>query len=129
MRGLSSWHSMSESGPLRALRNGIFGFLTGGKGRNSARANASKLSKEGSLPVGVPPGFQPELRGLGSGKPAAVNAAELNALEQKLNVTKKEKELYEKAVAHSSNLLEGMLFPSVGKDENQKNRYFSYAKV
>ncbi|KAL7457070.1 hypothetical protein ACHAWC_009983 [Mediolabrus comicus] len=124
MRGLSSWHSMSESGPLRALRNGIFGFLTGGKGRN-ARANASKLSKEGSLPVGVPPGFQPELRGLGSGKPAAANAAELNALEQKLNVTKKEKELYEKAVTHSSNLLEGMLFPSDGKSEKESRDVFS----
>ena len=117
MRWLSSWHSMSESGPLRGLRNGIFGFLTGGKGRH-ARARASKLGKEGSLPVGVPPGFQDDLRGMGTGK-AATNAAEIKALEQKLNVTKKENELYKKAVTHSSNLLDGMLFPD---DENSAKK-------
>ena len=123
MRGLSSWHSMSESGPLRGLRNGIFGFLTGGKGRH-ARSSASKLGKEGSLPVGIPPGFQSELRGMGAGKPAAAaDAAEMKALEKKLNATKKEKELYEKAVTHSSNLLDGMLFPSENeKSEKTKSR-------
>jgi len=48
MRGLSSWHTMSESGPLRGLRNGIFGFLTGGKGKRAS--SAAKLGKEG-IPV------------------------------------------------------------------------------
>mmetsp|Transcript_25112 Transcript_25112/g.37324 ORF Transcript_25112/g.37324 Transcript_25112/m.37324 type:complete len:525 (-) Transcript_25112:106-1680(-) len=127
MRGLSSWHTMSESGPLRGLRNGIFGFLTGGKGKRAS--SAAKLGKEGSLPVGVPPGFQSELRGTGgSGKPAAAAAiddAKVKALEQTLNVTKKEKELYEKAVTHSSNLLDGMLFPDEENSPKKGRDIFS----
>lgn len=74
--------------------------------------------KGGSLPVGVPPGFQTELRGEGgAGGPSSASAAatataqEVKALEAKLNATRKEKELYEKAVSHSSTLLDGMLFP------------------
>ena len=31
MKGLSSWHAVTESGPLRGLRNGIFRLITGGK--------------------------------------------------------------------------------------------------
>ena len=120
MRGLSSWHTMSDSGPLRGLRNGIFGFLTGGKGKRAS--SAAKLGKEGSLAVGIPPGFQSELRGMGSGtgKPsAAIDDAKVKALEQTLDMTKKEKELYEKAVTHSSNLLDGMLFP---EEENSPKK-------
>ena len=122
MRGLSSWHTMSESGPLRGLRNGIFGFLTGGKGKRASRA--AKLGKEGSLPVGIPPGFQTELRGTGgsvgkSAAAAAIDDAKMKELEQTLNITKKEKELYEKAVTHSSNLLDGMLFPD--EENSPKN--------
>ena len=127
MRGLSSWHTMSESGPLRGLRNGIFGFLTGGKGKRASRA--AKLGKEGSLPVGIPPGFQSELRGTGgagkSAAAAAVDDAKVKALEQTLNVTKKEKELYEKAVTHSSNLLDGMLFPDEENSPKKDRDIFS----
>lgn len=124
MRGLSSWHTMSESGPLRGLRNGIFGFLTGGKGKRAT--SAAKLGKEGSLPVGIPPGFQSELRGTGgTGKPAAVDDVKVKALEKKLNATIKAKDLYEKAVTHSSNLLDGMLFPDEENSPKKGRDIFS----
>lgn len=105
MRGLSSWHVFTESGPLRSIRNGILGLITGGKYKSGATAGGKM-----SLPVGVPPGFQPELRGPGSS--SSVSAQEVKALEAKLNATKKEKGLYEKAVTHSSVLLNGLLFPA-----------------
>lgn len=110
MRGLSSWHSMSESGPLRRLRNGIFGLL----GRRGGGKKGSMAKDSGSLPVGVPPGFQPEIRAASvssSGGDSMVNSKAMADLELKLNATKKEKELYEKAVSHSSYLLDGLLFP------------------
>ncbi|KAL7467123.1 hypothetical protein ACHAXS_007387 [Conticribra weissflogii] len=123
MKGLSSWHSMSESGPLRGLRNGIFGFMTGGKFWGGKRGRGrSKAGKEGaSLPVGIPPGFQTEFRGAGgastssSASGSMANAADMkkmNELEAKLNSTEEARDLYEKAVTHSSYLLEGLLFPS-----------------
>ena len=144
MRGLSSWHAMSESGPLRGLRNGIFGLLTGGKyrgGGRSGRGGGGKSKGEGgSLPVGIPPGFQTELRGMGgvsstaaaaSSSAAATGAGAttssaadsktIQELETKLNDTTKTKDLYEKAITHSNNLLEGLLFPSDGNNnDNEK---------
>ena len=128
MKGLSSWHAVTESGPLRGLRNGIFRLITGGKYKGGKKGG-SKMGKEGSLPVGVPPTFQTELRGMGSvgsaggsvGSAAAgsvagaVNAQDVKDLELKLNTTTEEKKLYEKAVTHSSYLLDGLLF------KNSKN--------
>ncbi|KAL9190450.1 hypothetical protein ACHAXT_007661 [Thalassiosira profunda] len=108
MRGLSSWHAMSESGPLRFLRNGMFNLITGGKAQKYGKGKKGG----GSLPVGVPPHFQTELRGPGGVGGGGASAQEVKELETKLNVTKKEKELYEKAVTHSSQLLDGMLFPN-----------------
>ncbi|KAL7552637.1 hypothetical protein ACHAWF_015865 [Thalassiosira exigua] len=106
MKGLSSWHKVAESGPLRFLRNGLFNFITGGK---SPKLKAQGKGREGSIPVGVPPNFQTELRAIG-GSPA-VTAEELKDLQTKLNATSKEKDIYEKAVTHSGHLLEGLLFP------------------
>jgi len=123
MKGLSSWHAVTESGPLRGLRNGIFRLITGGKYKGGKKGG-SKMGKEGSLPVGVPPTFQTELRGMGSVSAAgsvvatsagAASAQEVKDLELKLNVTTEEKKLYEKAVTHSSYLLDGLLF------KNSKN--------
>ena len=114
MRGLSSWHSVTERGPLKNFRNGIFGFL----GRNSAKVGKGKGSL--SLPVGVPPGFQPELRLRSTGSSPVTSGEgqkDTNELELKLNATNKKMELYEKAVGHSNSLLEGLLFPT----ESTKN--------
>jgi thiol-disulfide isomerase/thioredoxin len=103
MRGLSSWHLMNQRGPLKNFRNGIFGLFH----KNSDKGKAGGMS----LPVGVPPGFQPEIR---SGSVGSSPELEKKAkdLELKLNSTSKKAELYEKAVSHSNNLLEGLLFPS-----------------
>mmetsp|Transcript_2047 Transcript_2047/g.4655 ORF Transcript_2047/g.4655 Transcript_2047/m.4655 type:complete len:539 (+) Transcript_2047:101-1717(+) len=128
MKGLSSWHSMSESGPLRGLRNGIFGFLTGGKFRGRKRGRGrGKEGKDGaSLPVGIPSGFQTAFRGAGGAsssssaggtKSNAVDVEKMKELETKLNATEVAKDLYEKAVTHSSYLLEGLLFPSSNDDK------------
>jgi thiol-disulfide isomerase/thioredoxin len=103
MRGLSSWHSATERGPLKNFRNGIFGLL----GRSGSKSGRGKDSL--SLPVGVPPGFQPELR---SGSAASgENQKDVHDLEVKLNATNKKVDLYEKAVKHSNSLLDGLLFP------------------
>ncbi|KAL3805816.1 hypothetical protein HJC23_007777 [Cyclotella cryptica] len=120
MRGLSSWHLMNERGPLRNFRNGLFGLLgrRGGGGRSSLSSNGQR--KDGSsLPVGIPPGFQSDLRG-SSGSTAASSELqkEVHDLELKLNATNKKTDLYEKAVTHSSNLLDGMLFPPNGSNTN-----------
>ncbi|KAL7509039.1 hypothetical protein ACHAWX_000743 [Stephanocyclus meneghinianus] len=112
MRGLSSWHLMNERGPLRNFRNGLFGLLLG-RGRRGTGGSGQR-NDGSSLPVGVPPGFQSELRGgTGSGSAAASSELqkEVHDLELKLNATNKKKDLYEKAVTHSSHLLDGMLFP------------------
>ncbi|KAL7438454.1 hypothetical protein ACHAXH_003495, partial [Discostella pseudostelligera] len=121
MKGLSSWHTIAESGPLRGLRNGLFRFLTGGGSKSSRRSSLKKRGAEagggGSLPVGVPPHFQSELRsgsggGGGSGSGASLESAKkIKNLEKELNATMKEKELYELAATHSNLLLEGLLFP------------------
>lgn len=122
MKGLSSWHTITESGPLRILRNGLFRFLIGGGGRKGG-GNGKKRGAEGrssrgggSLPVGVPPHFQTELRGGGSGSSNNIastteSTQKINNLEKKLNATIKEKELYEMAATHSNLLLDGLLFP------------------
>mmetsp|Transcript_17419 Transcript_17419/g.41819 ORF Transcript_17419/g.41819 Transcript_17419/m.41819 type:complete len:545 (-) Transcript_17419:100-1734(-) len=117
MRGLSSWHAVTESGPLKGLRNGIFRLITGGKSRKGGRSNG-RGGKEGSLPVGVPPNFQTELRGPSSVNSAATvaSAAEVKSLELKLNKTTEEKKLYEMAVTHSSYLLDGLLFKKNSTD-------------
>jgi len=122
MKGISYWGGVTDSGPLRGVRNVLFGLLTGGK----YNKNKGKSKGGGSLPVGVPPNFQPELRGIGgsgSGGGAAVDAAasaqEVKALELKLNATTEEKKLYEKAVSHSSQLLNGMLFPTSKNDTKE----------
>ncbi|KAL3773084.1 hypothetical protein ACHAWO_006956 [Cyclotella atomus] len=115
MRGLSSWHSMTEKGPLKNFRNGIFGLL----GRSGSRAGKGKDSL--SLPVGVPPGFQPEFRFTGSGSSSA-SEQEMQDLEGKLNATNKKADLYEKAVRHSNSLLDGLLFPMESKKNATANR-------
>jgi hypothetical protein len=89
----------------------------GGGGTRSRDSRTTKRKSGGgdeSLPVGVPPNFQTELRGSGG----TVSAAEVDKaqqkvrdLEKKLNATIKEKGLYEKANLHSGYLLEGLLFP------------------
>lgn len=119
MRGLSSWHSMSESGPLRFFRNGMFNFITGGKASKYGKGNKGK---EESLPVGVPPGFQAELRGAGA---TTASAQEVKDLETKLNTTVQEKELYERAVTHSGYLLESVLFPPAEGDSSAPKDPFS----
>lgn len=108
MRGLSSWHSMTEKGPLKNFRNGIFGLL----GTNRSKGGKGKGSL--SIPVGVPPGFQPELRSTSTGS-AAESQKDVQELEIKLNATNKKADLYEKAVKHSNSLLDGLLFPAHGK--------------
>jgi hypothetical protein len=95
---------MTEKGPLKNIRNGIFGLL----GRSGSRVGKGKDSL--SLPVGVPPGFQPEFRFTGSGSSSA-NEQKMQDLEEKLNSTTKKVDLYKKAVSHSNNLLDGLLFP------------------
>lgn len=69
--------------------------------------------------MGVPPNFQTELRGASSGNSAAAaaSAAEVKFLELELNKTTEEKKLYEKAVTHSSYLLDGLLFKKNSSDE------------
>ncbi|KAL7534212.1 hypothetical protein ACHAXR_007543 [Thalassiosira sp. AJA248-18] len=129
MKGLSSWHAVTESGPLRSLRNGIFNVITGGKSKKYNRRSVAAMKGKGgsSLPVGVPPNFQTELRGNnmmmmgggGSGVSAAASAQEVKDLELKLNATTKEKGLYEKAVTHSSHLLDGLLFPKNDVDSHR----------
>ncbi len=133
MKGLSSWHTVTESGPLQMLRNGLFRLLTGGGGGGRSRGaeNSSRSwiktrrgmkgrggggGGGGSLPVGVPPHFQSELRGSGSGNnmastTASESAKKIKNLEKELNATIKEKELYELAATHSNLLLDGLLFP------------------
>ena len=126
MKGISSWSGITSSGPLRTVRNLLFKLLTGGKYNNNSGGGKSK-GGSASLPVGIPPNFQSDLRGLGSSgggaAAAASNAHEIKDLEQKLNATTKEKELYEKAVKHSSQLLNSMLFPTNNnkKEEDKKN--------
>ena len=126
MKGISYWGGVTDSGPLRSVRNVLFGLLTGGK----YNKNKGKNKGGGSLPVGVPPNFQPELRGIGSSSggagsytvDTAASAQEVKALEMKLNATTEEKKLYEKAVSHSSQLLNGMLFPSSKNDTQEIHR-------
>lgn len=125
MKGLSSWNTVTESGPLHMLRNGLFRFLTGG-GRGGENSRSSIKTRRrmkgrggGSLPVGVPPHFQSELRGGGGGgssnniasTAASESAKKIKNLEKELNATIKEKELYELAATHSNLLLDGLLFP------------------
>ena len=120
MKGLSRWHQVTESGLLRGLRNGILSLITGGKYRGG-KANRGKTGKEGSLPVGVPPNFQAELRGSGVLGVGAAGATEVKALKEKLNATAEEKRLYKTADKPSSHLLEGLLFP-VGNGINATRR-------
>lgn len=78
--------------------------------------------------MGVPPNYQTELRGIISGGGAAASSSagvselEVKNLEAKLNVTTKEKELYEKAVSHSSHLLNGLLFPAENESSSSSHR-------
>ena len=107
MRGLSSWHSMTENGPLKNFRNGIFGLL--GRSEKVGKGKGAM-----SLPIGVPPGFQPELR---VGSTASSRSDEdVRDLEEKLNATTKKADLYQNAIKHSNNLLDGLLFPSKRKE-------------
>eukprot|EP00956_Cyclotella_meneghiniana_P002511 scaffold2877_cov41-Cyclotella_meneghiniana.AAC.2 len=99
MRGLSAWHSMIDKGPLKNFRNSIFSLL----GRSDSKMGRGKGSS--SLPVGVPPGFQPELR-------RGVATTSNDILETKLNATNKMADLYEKAYKNSNTLLDGLLFPN-----------------
>ena len=73
-----------------------------------------------SLPVGVPPDFQPELRGSGGGGGGgasdAAQARKVRELESRLNATIEERGLYERANAHSGYLLDGLLFPGGRRD-------------
>lgn len=122
MGGLSSWHAANEGGPLRGIRNGLFRLLGGGGGRG--RTSTRRTGKEGvgSLPVGVPPNFQTELRG-GGGMVSTADAdkaqRKVHDLETKLNATMKEKGLYAKANLHSGYLLDGLLFsPRIGDGKN-----------
>ena len=127
MRGLSSWHSVTESGPLRFLRNGMFNMITGGKAKKYSKAN-KKGGGGGSIPVGIPPNSAHNLGstvagggsagGGSSSAEAAATAQEVKDLKLKLNITTQEKELYEKAVTHSSNLLDGLLFPNDGEGDD-----------
>lgn len=119
MRGLSSWHSMTEKGPLKNFRNGVFGLLgrSGSKGR--------KRQDSSSLPVGVPPGFQPELRFAGAGSTTAESQKDVQELEDKLNATNKKADLYEKAVKHSNSLLDGLLFPTESKKNDTSKDVFA----
>lgn len=128
MKGLGRWHGVvNDSGPLRSVRNLLFKVLTGGTYRGGDGGRGGRGSGKGgkgeSLPVGIPPNFQAELRGgLGSassattGTSTAATSQEIKNLEMKLNTTKEEKNLYEKAVTHSSHLLNGMLLPTKKSD-------------
>ena len=125
MKGISSWSGITSSGPLRTVRNLLFKLLTGGKYNNNSGGGKSK-GGGASLPVGIPPNFQSDLRGLGSSgggaAAAASNAQEIKDLEQKLNATTKEKDLYEKAVKHSSQLLNSMLFPNKNNKKGEDKK-------
>ena len=78
-----------------------------------------------SLPVGVPPGFRTELRGGGGGGDGGVSDTvqkrKVRDLETRLNVTIREKDLYEKASLHSGYLLEGLLFPKGRKKDGEED--------
>ncbi|KAL3777945.1 hypothetical protein ACHAW5_008348, partial [Stephanodiscus triporus] len=119
MGALSRWHAIAdEGGMLGGIRNGLFRLMGGGGGRGGGRGTSSRGGGKGgggggggSLPVGVPPGFQTELRGGGGGVSDTVQKRKVRDLETRLNVTIREKDLYEKASLHSGYLLEGLLFP------------------
>lgn len=117
MGGLSSWHAANEGGPIRGLRDGVFRIMGGGGGGGGTRSQDRKTTKRKngrseSLPVGVPPTFQTELRG-GGGTVSAAEVQKVQDLEKRLNATIKEKGLYEKANLHSGYLLDGLLFPRI----------------
>jgi len=113
-----------------SLSNRLFKLITGGKYKGGTKGKGGKgmMGREGSLPVGVPPNFQTELRGTGgasgggagsvSSAESAANAAAMKVLEMELNATKKEKELYEKAVTHSGHLMDGLLLPKKATEDD-----------
>lgn len=110
MGGLSSWHAAG-------LRDVVFRIMGGGGTRNrDRRSTKRKNGRSESLPVGVPPTFQTELRG-GGGTVSAAEAdkaqQKVQDLEKRLNATIKEEGLYEKANLHSGYLLDGLLFPRI----------------
>lgn len=118
MRGLSSWHSIIDKGPLKNFRNSIFGLL----GRSSSKMGRGKDSS--SLPVGVPPGFQPQRNEIYDRH--GVGGSD-ESLDTKLNATNKMADLYEKAYKHSNTLLDGLLFPDdVITNETDKVDIFSH---
>ena len=116
MGGMSRWHAMAETGPLRGLRDGMLRLITGGKYGGARDRNGVAAGNGESLPVGVPPDFQAGLRrtDLAAAGTGAAGAKEIEDLRTELNATADEKKLYERAVAHSGHLIEGLLFSDAG---------------
>mmetsp|Transcript_25880 Transcript_25880/g.38456 ORF Transcript_25880/g.38456 Transcript_25880/m.38456 type:complete len:543 (-) Transcript_25880:4-1632(-) len=116
MQGLSTWHKLTESGPLRFVRDGFLSFLF--------KKNKGRLgdSASDSLPVGVPPAFRaksvPTSASTGTASGAAGSAQrstadtlKINALEAKVQKTEEESEQMKKLATHASLLLDSVLFP------------------
>ena len=88
MQGISRWHKWTSEGFLRYIRNGLLGFL------RPKRLTKKKLQ---SLPVGIPSTGNTD--------------AQVSLLETKLEQTKEDGKLMEKAAAHAGLLLDAVLFP------------------
>jgi thiol-disulfide isomerase/thioredoxin len=92
MQGFSSWHRFASHGMFRYIRNGLLGFL---------RPKPLGRKTPQSLPVGIPVGN---------------NEAQALLLDKKLEQTKEDSKLMEKAAAHAGLLLDSMLFPNKTAD-------------